>query len=142
MLAVGRSPLAGLVEVDETEIACRSNDDPVKGGGGRSRQGKMLFVGVVGATDASVQADPHETSRPLLGRQPPCLSRCQPRPWLSRRQLTGRAIPAPPRVTHLPIVVGKMAAYIVLPWVFPNPQGLPLALFRGLRRKHFQSYLD
>ena len=36
MLAPGRSPLAGLVEVDETEIACRSKNDPVTGGGGRS----------------------------------------------------------------------------------------------------------
>src|SRR6266403_1133376 len=40
MLAPGRSPLAGLVEVDETEIACRSKNDPVTGGGGRSHQGK------------------------------------------------------------------------------------------------------
>src|SRR5260370_9117482 len=34
MLAPGRSPLAGLVEVDETEIACRSKNDPATGGGG------------------------------------------------------------------------------------------------------------
>src|SRR5208282_1562681 len=47
MLAPGRSPLAGLVEVDETEIACRSKNDPVTGGGGRSHQGKMLVVGAV-----------------------------------------------------------------------------------------------
>src|SRR5438105_13592144 len=44
MLAPGRSPLAGLVEVDETQIACRSKNDPVTGGGGRSHQGKMLVV--------------------------------------------------------------------------------------------------
>src|SRR5438105_5012167 len=31
MVAPGRSPLAGLVEVDETEIACRSKHDPVTG---------------------------------------------------------------------------------------------------------------
>jgi predicted RNA-binding Zn-ribbon protein involved in translation (DUF1610 family) len=42
MLAPGRSSLAGLVEVDETEIACRGKTDPVTGGGGRSHQGKML----------------------------------------------------------------------------------------------------
>src|ERR1700751_2921911 len=47
MLAPGRSPLAGFVEVDETEIACRSKSDPVTGGGGRSHQGKMLVVGAV-----------------------------------------------------------------------------------------------
>jgi predicted RNA-binding Zn-ribbon protein involved in translation (DUF1610 family) len=36
MRAPGRSPWAGLVEVDETEIACRSKNDPVTGGGGRT----------------------------------------------------------------------------------------------------------
>ena len=46
MLAPGRSPLAGLVEVDKTEIVCRSKNDPVTGGG-RSHQGKMLVVGAV-----------------------------------------------------------------------------------------------
>ena len=48
----GRSALAGLVEVDETEIACRSKHDPVTGGGGRSHQGKMLIVGAVEVQDA------------------------------------------------------------------------------------------
>jgi hypothetical protein len=51
MLAPGRSQLAGLVEVDETEIACRSKNDPVTGGGGRSYQGKMLVVGAVEVED-------------------------------------------------------------------------------------------
>src|SRR5438270_9427587 len=54
MLAPGRSPLAGLVEVDETEIACRSKNDPVTGGGGRSHQGKMLVVGAVEVEDSGL----------------------------------------------------------------------------------------
>jgi len=54
MLAPGRSPLAGLVEVDETEIACRSKNDPVTGGGGRSHKGKMLVVGAVEAEDGGL----------------------------------------------------------------------------------------
>ena len=36
MVAPDRNPLAGLVEVDETGIACRSKYDPPTGGGGRS----------------------------------------------------------------------------------------------------------
>ena len=52
IVAPGRSALAGLVEVDETEIACRSKHDPVTGGGGRSHQGKMLIVGAVEVQDA------------------------------------------------------------------------------------------
>jgi hypothetical protein len=51
MVAPGRAPLAGLVEVDETEIPCRGKNDPVTGGGGRSRQGKMLIVGAVEVAD-------------------------------------------------------------------------------------------
>jgi hypothetical protein len=51
MLAPGRSPLAGLVEVDETELACRSTNDPPAGGRGRSHQGKILVVGAVEVQD-------------------------------------------------------------------------------------------
>jgi hypothetical protein len=51
MVAPDRNPLAELVEVDETEIACRSKHDPVSGGGGRSHQGKILVVGAVKIED-------------------------------------------------------------------------------------------
>jgi len=51
MVAPGRSPLAGLVEVDETEIICRSKNDPLTGGGGRSHQGKILVAGAVEIED-------------------------------------------------------------------------------------------
>src|SRR5512147_1213816 len=49
MLAPDRAPLAGLVEIDETEIPQRSKDDPPEGEGGlgRSGQGKMLVAGAV-----------------------------------------------------------------------------------------------
>src|SRR5271167_2277485 len=47
MVAPGRAPLAGLVEVDETEIPLRTKTDPVCGGGGRSPQGKMFVAGAV-----------------------------------------------------------------------------------------------
>ena len=51
MVASDRSPLAGLVEIDETEIVCRSKNDPLTGGGGRSHQGKILMVGAVEVGD-------------------------------------------------------------------------------------------
>jgi hypothetical protein len=51
MVKPGRSALAGLVEVDETEIVCRSKNDPLTGGGGRSHQGKILVVGAVEIED-------------------------------------------------------------------------------------------
>src|SRR5512132_2482611 len=53
MVAPGRSALAGLAEVDETEILLRTKDDPVAGGGGRSHQGKMLVAGAVEVADGA-----------------------------------------------------------------------------------------
>jgi hypothetical protein len=50
-VAPGRTALAGLVEIAETEIPGRSKNDPVSGGGGRSHQGKMLIVGAVEVQD-------------------------------------------------------------------------------------------
>jgi ISXO2-like transposase domain len=40
-----------MVPADETEIVCRSKNDPVTGGGGRSHLGKMLVVGAVEVED-------------------------------------------------------------------------------------------
>ena len=51
MVAPDRSPLKGLVEIDETEIPQRRKDDPPEGGPGRSRQGKMLVAGAVEVHD-------------------------------------------------------------------------------------------
>ena len=51
MLAPGRHPLAGLVEVDESSLPLRSKDDPPAGGQGRSHDGKMLIVGAIEVND-------------------------------------------------------------------------------------------
>ena len=55
MVAPGRAPLAGLIEVDEAEIPLRTKADPVCGGGGRSPQGKM-FVAGAGAVEVENDA--------------------------------------------------------------------------------------
>ena len=47
MTAPDRGPLAGIVEIDETTLPLRGKDEPLTGGGGRSRQGKMLLAGAV-----------------------------------------------------------------------------------------------
>src|SRR6266545_1323698 len=51
MVAPDRSPLAGLVEIDETAIPHRSKADPPEGGHGRSAEGKMLVAGAVEVRD-------------------------------------------------------------------------------------------
>jgi len=119
MLAPGRSPLAGLVEVDETEIACRSKNDPVTGGGGRSHQGKMLVVGAVEVKDGGLGPGRIRLS------QVPDYSAASLHAFLAANLGPGATAttdgwsgyPGAADVTHDPHVVGKMAAHIVLPWV-------------------------
>ena len=55
------------------------------------------------------------------------------------------AYPGAPGVDHDPHIIGKMAAHFVLPWVhrvFSNVKTWALGVYRGLRKKHLQSYLD
>jgi hypothetical protein len=147
MVAPGRSALAGLIEVDETEIPCRGKNDPVTGGGGRSHQGKMLIVGAVEVEDGG--AGP---GRIRLGEVPD-YSAASLHPFIADNLAPGAtaktdgwsAYPGAPSVKHDPHVIGKMAAHIVLPWVhriFSNLKVWALGVYHGLRRKHLQSYLD
>ena len=147
MLAPGRTPLAGLVEVDETEIACRSKNDPLTGGGGRSRQGKILIVGAVEVQDGG--AGPGR----IRLKEIPDYSAASLHAFLAAHLAPGAtaktdgfsSYAGAPSVHHDPHVVGKMAAHIVLPWVhrvFSNLKVWALGVYHGLRRKHLQSYLD
>ena len=47
MVAPGRNPLSGLVEIDETTIRHRTREAPPAGGQGRSHDGKLLIAGAV-----------------------------------------------------------------------------------------------
>ena len=147
MVAPGREPLAGLVEVDETEIACRSKYDPLTGGGGRSRQGKILIVGAVEVQDGG--AGPGR----IRLKEIPDYSAASLHAFLDADLAPGATaktdgLPSyagAPSVRHDPHVIGKMAAHIVLPWVhrlFSNLKVWALGVYHGLRRKHLQSYLD
>src|SRR4051812_28933567 len=136
-LALGRSLLAGLVEVDETEIACRSKADPVAGGGGRSHQGKMLVVGAVEVQDGGAGPGRIRLS------QVADYSAASLHGFLAANLEPGAT--AKTDGWHEPHVIGKMAAHIVLPWVhriFSNLKIWALGVYHGLRRKHLQSYLD
>jgi predicted RNA-binding Zn-ribbon protein involved in translation (DUF1610 family) len=147
MVAPGRGPLTGLVEVDETEIACRSKHDPLSGGGGRSRQGKILVVGAV-----EVQDGGFGPGRVRL-KEIPDYSAARLHAFLATDLAPGATAKTDglasyvgaPSLRHDRHVVGKMAAHIVLPWVhraFSNLKVWALGVYHGLRRKHVQSYLD
>ena len=53
MVAPSRALLAGIAEVDETEIPLRGKDDPITGGGGRSSQSEMLVAGAIEVADGA-----------------------------------------------------------------------------------------
>jgi ISXO2-like transposase domain len=145
MVAPGRSPLAGLAEVDETEIPLRTEDDPVTGGGGRSHEGKMLVAGAVevanGAPGRVRLAEITDFSAPSLHG------------FIAANVASGTTIrtdgwsgyPGAPDVVHDPHVIGPIAAHVVLPWihrVFSNLKTWALGVYHGLRKKHLQAYLD
>ena len=147
MVAPERNPLYGLVEVDETEIACRSRNDPPAGGGGRSHQGKILVVGAVEVQDGG--AGPGR----IRLQEVPDYSAVSLHPFLAANLAPSATVktdgwsgyPGAPGVHHDPHTIGKMAAHIVLPWshrVFSNLKTWALGVYHGLRREHLQSYLD
>jgi len=145
MVAPGRSPLAALAEVDETEIPWRTKDDPVAGGGGRSHQGKMLVAGAVEVADGAPGrlrlAEIPDFSAPSLHG----FIAANPAPGTTIRTDGWSGYPGAPDVAHDPHVIGPMAAHVVLPWihrVFSNLKTWALGVYHGLRKKHLQAYLD
>lgn len=65
-----RSPLSGLVEVDETAIAYRTHDDPPAAGRGRRHAGKMLVAGAVEIVGNGPGAGAADADRRRLGAEP------------------------------------------------------------------------
>ena len=145
MVAPERMPLAGLVEVDESLIACRSKDDPPSGGGRRSHQGKLLVAGAVEVGEggpgrirlARIEDFSADSLHAFLG--------ANLAPGATARTDGWAGYPGASGITHDPHVVGNMAAHMVLPWVhrvFANLKTWALGVYHGLRRQHLQSYLD
>ncbi|MBV8892889.1 MAG: IS1595 family transposase [Acidobacteria bacterium] len=152
MVAPDRSPLAGLVEGDQTEIACRSKYDPPTGGGRRHRrhrrhQGKILVVGAVAVEDSGaglgrirlqeVSDYSADSLHPSLAANLALGTTAKTDGW--------SGYPGAPGVNHDPRTIGKMAAHVVPPSthrVFANLKAWALGVYHGLRRKHLQSYLD
>jgi ISXO2 transposase-like protein/transposase-like zinc ribbon protein len=145
MVAPDRSPLSGLVEIDETEIPHRTKDDPPAGGQGRSTAGKMLVIGAVEVHDrgpgrlrlAPIADFSAASLHAFIGGNVEAGATAKTDGWPAYRGAPG--------IAHDPHVVGSMAAHVVLPWahrVFANLKTWALGVYHGLRRKHLQSYLD
>ncbi len=140
-----RSPLGGLVEVDETSIPLRTKDDPITPQSGRSEQGKLLIAGAVeihgrgpGRARLAVIRDySAATLGGFVGGNVVAGSTVVSDGWSGYARLKA--------VKHDPKVVGPMAAHVLLPWihrVFANAKRWALGVYHGLRAPHLQRYLD
>ena len=150
MLAPERTPLAGLVEVDETTIPFRTSDNPPAGGQGRSHEGKMLLIGAVEIVSG-------RNNKLTLGRLRLApiadFARTSLHAFIAANTAPGSIVKTdglaaylgPPNVTHEPHVVATMAAHVVLPGIhrlFSNLKTWTLGVYHGLRHKHLNAYLD
>jgi hypothetical protein len=147
MLTPGRDPLAGLAEVGETEIACRSKNDPLVGDGEHSHQGKMLVVGAVEVADGGLGPGRIRLSEvsdysaaslhAFLAAKLASSATAKTDDWSGYPGTVG--------VNDDPHIVGKIGAHIVLPWmhrIFCNLKVWALGAYHRLRCKHLQSYLE
>jgi len=144
MVAPGRSPLSGLVEVDKTEITCRSKNDPMPGGGS-GQHGKMLVVGAVEVQDLRpgrirLTTVPDDSAASLHAFLTANLAP------VTTAQASGEAgYCGVPGINHDPRVIGALDPQKVRPRVqriFSDLKVWALSVYHGLRRKHLQSYLD
>ena len=146
MVDPDREPLGGIVEIDETSIVCRTKDEPVAGGQGRSSVGKILVVGAVELL---------EDGRPGRAR----LARIPDFQAVTLHRFVGQSVERGSTVVsdglqayrglrdveHERRVVGGMAAHILMPWihrVFSNFKRWALGTLHGLRKQHVDRYLN
>jgi hypothetical protein len=145
MVAPHRSPLAGLVEIDETVIRHRTKADPPAGGQGRSADGKMLVAGAVEVRDGGPGRVRLAPIADFSAASLHAFIKANVAAGATAKTDGWSSYAGAPGVTHDPHVVGPMAAHVVLPWahrVFANLKVWALGVYHGLREKHLQSYLD
>jgi predicted RNA-binding Zn-ribbon protein involved in translation (DUF1610 family) len=131
MVELDRSLLSGMVEVDQTEIPCRSKNDAAAGGRGTQR--KMLVVCAVAVEDL-------RRGRIRLSALPDYSADS-----LGAFLATHLAPDATVKTNRDPDLVAAAPARVTLPWVrraFADLGVWALGVYHGLRRKHLQSYLD
>jgi predicted RNA-binding Zn-ribbon protein involved in translation (DUF1610 family) len=144
MVAPGRSPLFGLVEIDKAEIAYRSKNDPVTSRGS-SQDGKMLIVGAVEVQDlrpgrirlTTVPDDSTASLRAFLA--------ANLAPGTSAQTSGEAGSCGAPDINQDLHVIGVLDPQNVRPRVqriFSDLKVWGLSVYHGLRRKHLQSYLD
>ena len=153
MVNPDRDPLTGTVEVDEASLPFRRKTDPVAGGQGRSALGKTMLVGAVEIRDIERHGLPTTMPGRIRLATIPNYNRATLHRFIGstiepNSLVVSDGLPAYRELQdhgHRPIVVGPMAAHIVLPWihrVFAQLKRWALGVYHGLRPKHLQAYFD
>ncbi len=141
-----RSLLAGLVEVDETEVRLRSKHDPIANHGIPN----VGILQIIGAVEIGEDGNPRRLRlEPLEDRTGPKV-----RDFAERNVAVGATVVSDgfagyrklaEHRKHLARTVGEMAAHVLLPWVhraFSNLKRWFLGTLHGVRRPHLRRYLD
>jgi hypothetical protein len=144
MAAPGRNLLSGLVEVDKTEITCRSKHDRAAGDGS-SDHGKLLIVGAVEVQDLRLgrirlSAMPDDSAVSLHAF---LVSNLAPDATAQTSGEAGNS--SGPAVNHDRLASGASGAHKASPRlhrIFSDLKVWALSVYHGLRRRHLQSYLD
>ena len=152
-IAPDRSPLSGLVEVDETSMPFRTSDTPINPKPGRSHEGKMMIAGAVEIHDKAPGRLRLEVIDDYSAKTLGAFVQANLVPgstvisdgWSGYAKLKD--------VKHQPKIVGPMlnaelsqrSAHVLLPWihrVFGNAKRWAMGVYHGLRAPHLQRYLD
>ena len=154
-----RDPLEGVVEVDQTEIPFRANEDPAS----PLKTGKILIVGAVEVIDHAT-GEPHKPKGygaryldTLSGRVRliaiPSNEAVHLHSFIKANISSGATLltdghasfPGLEGYRHDPRVVGNMAGHVTLKWihrVFALLKRWGLGTFHGLRPQHIDAYLN
>ena len=139
-----RSPLSGLVEIDEASLPQRDKGAPP--GPGRSPEGKIPIAGAVELGDgntpgrlrlATIRSCSAKDLGSFVVRNTAATATIKTDGW--------RGCSTVPRDRHQPHVVGDRPAHEVLAWIhtaFSNLKGWARGVCHGLRAKHLQTCLD
>jgi len=159
MVDPNRDPLEGVVEVDQTEIPFRTDDDPDT----PLKTGKIIIIGAVEVIDRATG----KAQRPkalgqkyldtLSGRirlaAIPSNHATHIHSFIKANIAPGATLITDghasysglPEYRHDPRVVGSMAAHIPLKWIhrmFALLKRWSLGTYHGLRRQHIDAYLN
>ena len=154
-----RSPLAGVVEVDQTEMPFRDTQTYFA----PNKSGKIIIIGAVEVYDRTKQKrqKPLKIGAKYLDTRSgrirlqaiPSNEAEHIHPFIRANIKPGTTLLSDGHksyldlegYTHDPRVVGSMAGYVVLPWihrVFSLLKRWSLGTYHGLRRRHIDTYLN